>query len=152
MFRLFIGCLALIGLVTLLVVGGCFGLVAFGVKKALTLPERAHKERIRDAHSELLADLRQRLAKPDGLRGLQRRPELLAIRLHNDANPDADIDLLTGKPLTWRSHQIINGGGVATIGANGSELACLVYILDLPPHSYWIYIADSAKPMPAVER
>lgn len=35
MLRLLIGCLALVGLATLLIIGGCVGLIAFGVKKGM---------------------------------------------------------------------------------------------------------------------
>lgn len=151
MFRLFIGCLAVVGLVTLLIIGGCVGLIAFGVKKGMEIPERARAQRIEAAHGALLAELRQRLGRPDGLAGMRRPANLVAIRVRTGADDDKEVDLLGMRPLPWRWHSMVNGGGLGVVEVGGRELTCLIYALRQGAQEYWIYILDQ-PPAQQVER
>jgi len=152
MFRLLIGCLAIVGLLTVLVVGGCVGLIAFGVKKGIEVPAHARRERIEALHGALLADLRGRLGRPDGLAGLRRPPALVAIRVRSGTDADKDVDLLAMRPLGWQGHTLLNGSGIGAVEAGGRRIDCLVYEMEVRGQAYWVYLADMPAPVRTVER
>ena len=146
--KLTFGCFALIGVVIVVLALAAVGLFALGVHHMFDLPERASVAAIDRAHGQLLAEVRRRLADPASLRGWRDAPrELVAVRHVVNASAEAaDPDLLSGAPLGWASHTLLNRAGVATIDQTGGPRPCLLYELDQGGQTYWLYLADPGPP------
>ncbi len=144
--KLSIGCLAVVGLVVVVLVLAVIGLFAFGVHHMFDLPERATAPVIEREHGSLLAEVRKRLADPAALRRWDAPTNLVAIRQVGDAAAATDHDLLTGSARGWAAHTLFNGAGVATIDQAGGPRPCLLYELKQDGQIWWIYLADVGPP------
>lgn len=146
--RLSIGCFAVIGLIVVALVVGAVLLLGVGIAQAVDLPERAGAERLAAAYADRIAQVRTRLEAGD-LRDWKPPAGLIAVRERRGRTDDgADRDLLSGAPLAWSSHTMLNGGSVATIDRAGGPQACLIYELRLGSRICWLYFADPG-PVPA---
>jgi hypothetical protein len=146
--KLTFGCFALIGLVVVVLVLALVGLFALGVHHMFDLPERASVAAIDRTHGPLLTEVRKRLADPAGLRGWRDAPkELVAVRhVVGTSGEKSDPDLLSGAPLGWASHTMLNKAGVATIDQAGGPRPCLLYEIEQGGKTYWLYLADPGPP------
>lgn len=119
--RVVIGCLALIGLVAVLLVGGCIGLIGIGVASAVQdIPSYATREELERRHAADLAHIRDALGRGSfaGLAG-QVSDEVLAI--YRDR-----AEVLKRHDISGRSHTVFNGGGVGSLRIQGMAHACEV--------------------------
>jgi hypothetical protein len=144
--KLSIGCLAVVGLVVVVLVLAVMGLFAFGVHHMFDLPERATTAAIEREHAPLLAEVRKRMADPSALRRWDAPKDLVAIRQVGDAAAATDHDLLTGSARGWASHTLLNGAGVATIDQAGGPRPCLLYELKHDGTVWWVYLVDGGPP------
>lgn len=152
--KLTVGCLAAIGIVTVVLVLAVIGFFALGVHHMFDLPERAAASAIEQAHAPLLGELRRRLDDPSGLRSWTPPPGLVAVRHLRRGDAGAgDPDLLTGTPRQWASHTLLNRGGVATIDRpDAPPQTCLLYELPHGGQTYWVYLADDGPRSEGPER
>lgn len=153
--RMVIGCLAVIGLVALLVIGGCAGLIGFGVAQAMKpLPTYATKADIGRRHGEDLRLISEALAQGN-LASVEPRlsPAVLAI-IRQDTQEHSDTqDVLRRHPISSQSWRVINGGGVGTLTSKERTLDCEVISVDDPRSqgdSYLVFFLD--RQAGAVER
>jgi hypothetical protein len=104
--RVLIGCLAVVGLVVVLLVAGCVGLIGFGVASAMQeIPPYATREEISRQHAKDLSTIDAAISAgnlatlPNSL-----SPEVLAIY-------QGDDEVLGRYRITSKSYALMNGAG-----------------------------------------
>ena len=135
--KLSAGCLALVGLAVLLVVGSCTGLIAWGIFHGIGLPERATRTRIESDHRGVIAEVRRQLDSGTDASRWRAPAGLVAVRERTGAE-DSERNLLSGGVPRWGSHSLINEAGVGTVDGRES----LIYVVHCNGREYWAYIAD----------
>lgn len=149
--RVVIGCLAAIGLVVVLLVAGCAGLVGIAFTLADDIPPYATREAIQRRHAGDLALIQAAIDTRD-YSHLQERLSPAVLAIYRD-----DAELLRRHALSGKSYTIVNGGGVGTLTAKGRTVACEVTTLetaDAPLDDYVVFFVDRQRGAgePQVER
>src|SRR5688572_5798687 len=107
--RVVIGCLAAIGLVVLLLVGGCFGLIGVGIYSSVkSIPPYATREEISRQHAADLALIAKAIETRDFSRlDRQVSTNVLAVYHDNDKGFD-DEEVLRRHPISDKSFSTMN--------------------------------------------
>lgn len=152
--RVVIGCLAVIGLVVVLLVAGCFGLVGVGLYSSVkSIPPYATREEISRQHAADLAVIAKAIETRD-FSGLAQRLSANVLAVYRDhESGHEDEELLRRHPVTMKSFTTMNQAGAGSLTANGRTVACVVLQLDAPPgrdEDYTVFILDQQAQ--AVER
>jgi hypothetical protein len=141
--RVIIGCLAAIGLVAVLVVAGCVGLIGLGIASAAkAVPPYATREGIGRRHASDLAHIDEAVARRS-FTGLADRLSTEAMAVYV-----GDEEVLARHRITGRSHTMINGGGVGTLTADGTTHACVVVAREgaAPGGGVLVFFRDRQQP------
>lgn len=143
--RVVIGCLAVIGLVVVLLVAGCFGLVGVGFYTAMkSIPPYATREEISRRHGDDLALIAKAIETRD-FTGLAGRVSANVLAVYRDREVGDDEELLGRHPITSKSYSTVNHAGAGSLTANGRTVPCLVILLDAPAgrdEDYKVFILD----------
>ena len=134
-----------VGLLTLLVVGGCVGLISFGVAQVMKpLPSYATKSEISRRHAADLRLIQTALAEGN-LKAAEKSlsPEVMAVfrERRQPAQTERAVeqqdtqDVLGRHAFTGHSWRVANGGGVGTLTVQGQTIACEVISVDDPSAS-----------------
>lgn len=119
--RVVVGCLAVAGVVVLLLVAGCVGLIGFGFATAVQEipPHATHAETSR-RHAADLALINDAISR--------QRYDGLAATLSDDvlALYRDDDEVLQRQQISGKSFWMMNGGGVGTLTVDGRQRACVV--------------------------
>lgn len=144
--RVVIGCLAAIGVVAVLLVAGCFGLIGVGIYSSVkSIPPYATREEISRRHGADLALIARMIEQRDfsTLRD-QLSADVLAIFRDHEAGHD-DEELLRRHPITGKSFATMNQAGAGSLTANGRTVACVVILLNAPhgrDEDYTVFFVD----------
>ena len=135
--RFVIGCLAAVGLLVILAVAGCFGLVGFGIFHAAHKPAYAEKDAIEKDYREDLAKITTVAssgAPAFGKAGLS--AAILAVY-------DEDKDLLGRYRGAAKNYSIFNGSGTGSLEQDGVATRAIIYEIELHERTYKVFIADN---------
>jgi hypothetical protein len=144
--RVVIGCLAAIGLVVVLLVAGCFGLLGVGIYRSVkSIPPYATHEEISRRHAADLALIAKAIETRDFSNLAQGiSANVLAVYRDRDGGHE-DEELLQRHPVAGRSFTILDRAGAGSLTANGRTLACVVILLHAPSgrnEDYTVFILD----------
>ena len=120
--RVVVGCLAVIGVVVLLLVAGCVGLIGFGVATAVQdIPPYATQAETSRRHAADLALINEAISRQryDGLAAAL-SDDVLALYRDED-------EVLQRQQFSGKSFWMMNGGGIGTLTVNGRSSDCVVY-------------------------
>ncbi len=135
--RTLIGCLAIIGLLVVLTVGGCCALMAYGVWSLPGLPAGATKEAIERRHADTLQEVAACIRKQD-CKSLQGNRAVVAVYRSEDLEHTAVY--LSDPTLTKGGHHLQNGAGVATMRSAKQEIECVAYELTVADEDYLVFL------------
>jgi hypothetical protein len=147
--RVVIGCLAVIGLVVVLMVGGCFGLIGVGIYSSVkSIPPYATREEISRRHAADLALIAKAIETRD-FSQLNRQVSDNVLAIYHDKDDKAlgfdDEEVLRRHSISDKSFTTMNHAGVGSLTANGRTVACVVLILNAPQgrdDDYTVFILD----------
>ena len=131
-----IGCLAIIGILTVLVIGGCFGLIGYGIASLPKIPDYVNRNEIESNYSSDLSAIRK---------GIQNNNEdkiKTTVSAEICAIYKGDKDILGKYKIISRSHHVINNVGVGKLDNGSKEIDCMVYEIQINDSSYDIFIYD----------
>ncbi len=114
--RVLIGCLAAVGLVVVLLVAGCVGLIGFGVASAMQeIPPYATRAEITRQHAKDLSTISAAISAGN-LATLKSSlsPDVLAIYHEDD-------EVLGRYRITSKSYALMNGAGSGTLAGHESD-------------------------------
>jgi hypothetical protein len=134
------GCLALVGLIVILAIGGCLGLLGYGIASIPKIPDYATRIAIENLYAKDLKIIDQ------GIRS--RRIEALSSEVSSDivAIYTKDKDVLGKFHITSQSLHTSNGIGVGTLQSNTANFQCIIYQLKNGDDTYDIFIVDHGPP------
>jgi hypothetical protein len=133
--KIIIGCLAVIGLLVVLMVGGCLGLAGLAMSSLPAIPPYATSANIESAFKNDLAIIKQYLEKNDATLLSQLSTDAYALYLD-------DEELLKRHPIKGKSHYMHNDAGVGTVRIDGRTVSCLTYELSKGEDDYVVYFLD----------
>ena len=104
-----IGCLALIGLMVLLSVGGCIALIGYGISSLPDIPKYANAEQITTKYQKELNLIKDKISS-NKISELDKQlpQEIYAIY-------KADEELLKRHEMNGKSHLLVNHAGVGIL-------------------------------------
>jgi hypothetical protein len=135
-----IGCLALVGLVIILAVGGCLGMIGYGIAAIPKIPDYVSRIAIEKQYAKDLKLIDQgiRSGKLDAL-AKEVSSDIVAIYMDHK-------DVLKKVKFTSDSYHISNGIGVGELQANTENFQCVVYEMTNGDATYAIFIVDHGPP------
>lgn len=146
--RIVIGCLALVGLVVVLAIGGCFA-VAFMVAKAMpSIPDGLTRSAVEQRYPDSLTLVRRSIGRQQPA-ALQDDPRVLAV-YRTDDNRTSDF-YLRDPTMGKAGHSLWNGAGIALMKAGQHEATCVAYELTVGGEEYLVVLRDDAGLIPPVE-
>ncbi|MBA3938567.1 MAG: hypothetical protein H0X38_14000 [Planctomycetes bacterium] len=134
--RYVVGCLAAVGLLVILAVAGCMGLIGFGLFHAAHKPAYAEKQAIEKDYQEDLAKITTALSS--GTHDVTKAglsTDILAIY-------DGDDDLLGASKGATKNYAIFNGSGTGTLERSGTSIPAIIYESTIQDKVYKVFIAD----------
>jgi hypothetical protein len=138
--RYIIGCLAILGLVILLMVGSCFGLIGYGIASMPAIPAYATRASIEKRYGGDLHAI-------DNALGSGKESSLNAslssdiIAIYSDGK-----DVLNRYRITSESYRLSNGVGIGTLQSNAKTFECVVYAMKFGDSKCRVFIIDHNKP------
>jgi hypothetical protein len=133
--KIIIGCLAVIGLLAVLTVGGCLGLVGLVFSSMPTIPPYATTEKIEQAYKKDLAIIEQYLDKKDATLLSQLSTDVYALY-------DDDDELLKRHEINEKSFIIFNGAGNGKLTIGRQKIICMTYSMKSGERNYQVFIFD----------
>src|SRR5580658_6584516 len=123
MMKYLFGCLALVGLIIILAIGGCLGLLGYGIASIPKIPDYATRIAIENQYAKDLKII------DHGIRN--GRIEALSNEVSSDivAIYTNDKDVLKRHKITSESYHTSNGVGVGTLQSNTANFQCIIYQL-----------------------
>lgn len=138
--RYLIGCLAIIGLIVILTVGGCFGVIAYGLSSLPEIPPGLTKEAVERRYGDTIELVRVSIAQ-ERLSALRKNREVIAVyRTMGTATNDI---YLCDPALHKTSHYLRNGAGIATMTSATIEARCIAYDLKVGTDEYLVILPDA---------
>ena len=133
--KIIVGCLAVIGLLVVLLIGGCLGLGYVAIKSLPEIPPYADRPQIERAFSADLKIIEQYLEKGDATLLSQLSSDVYA--LYDDKD-----ELLKRHDIDSKSHYLSNRAGVGTLRINGQTIHCVTYEVSKGSDDYVVYFLD----------
>jgi hypothetical protein len=134
------GCLALVGLIVILAIGGCLGLLGYGIASIPKIPDYATRIAIEKQYSKDL-NIIDRAIKDGKIEALSKEvsSDIVAICTN-------DKDVLKKVTITSKSLHTSNGIGVGTLQSNTENFQCIIYEMKNGNDAYEIFIVDHGPP------
>lgn len=146
--RFVIGCLALVGLVVVLAIGGCFAVAVMVVKSMPSIPDGLTRSAVEQRYPDSLTLVRRSIERQQ-MAALQDDPRVLAVYRTND---DKTTDVYLHDPtMSKTGHSLWNGVGIALMKAGPHEATCVAYDLTVGGVSYLVVLRDDTGLIPPVE-
>ena len=146
--RFVIGCLALVGLVVILAVGGCFAVAVMVVKSMPSIPEGLTKSAVEQRYQDSLTLVRRSIER-EQMSSLREDPRVLAVYR---TSSDKEVDLYLREPSMKKTgHSLWNGAGIAEMTAGPHESICVAYDLKNGGRVYLVVLRNDAGLIPPVE-
>lgn len=146
--RVVIGCLALVGLLVVLAVGGCFAVAVMVAKSMPSIPDGLTKSAVEQHYQDSLTQVRRSIERQQ-VAALQDDPRVLAVYR---TNGDKTTDLYLRDPTMRKTgHSLWNGAGIALMKSGPHESTCVAYDLTVGGVQYLVVLRDDAGLIPPVE-
>ena len=133
--KIIIGCLAVIGLLVVLMVGGCLGLAGLAISSMPTIPPYATTANIESTFKNDLVIIKQYLDKNDATLLIQLSTDVYALYLD-------DEELLKRHRMKGKSHYMFNDAGTGTLSIDGQTVSCVTYKMSKGEDDYIVYFLD----------
>jgi flagellar biosynthesis component FlhA len=133
-----IGCLAGVGLVVILFMAGCMGLIGFGLASIPKKPPYANVDIIEKEYESDLQKIRINVEANTASLNSSLSKEVIAIY-------DEDKEILGRIKAKDKSYFISNGSGTGTVDVNGTNVNCVVYEVKINAKAYRVFIIDRRK-------
>jgi hypothetical protein len=138
-----IGCLALIGLSIILVIGGCLGLIGVGFAALPKTPSYVTRDYIEKTYAGDLKAIDHALSGGTiAALANQVSDDVIAIFDHGS-------DVLKKHMVRSKSFHEVNGIGYGSIDTNTRTVTCIVYEMSNGAARYDVFLADRAASPPA---
>ena len=143
--RFVIGCLAVVGLLVILAVGGCFGAIVYSFSSLPTIPPGLTSSAVEQRYSASLALVRRAIAD-ERMLALKDDPLVLAV-YRTTSGKTADLHL-RDPTMTKTAHTLRNGAGIALMKAGVHEAAGVAYDLKVGDHDHLVVLLDDGGLIP----
>jgi hypothetical protein len=132
------GCLAIVGLGTILFFAGCFAFIGLCVASHSKIPAYATKDNIEHSYKSDLSTIYKLLsAKSIDFKGKLSK-DIIAIYWN-------DTEIYKKYKMKSQSYEISNGGGSGTLTIGAATYKCLVYEMEIDKNDYKVFIIDNHK-------
>jgi hypothetical protein len=135
--RWIVGCLAMIGLAVLLLVGGCIGLVGYGIASIPALPPHATPEAISRRYHADIAVITAAIARGDPIPPLTHRLSSAVAAIQHQDGEFLGRHQIVGSS-SWRS----NRAGTGSLTTTGGILRCVVLEMPASAGDYLVFFID----------
>ena len=143
--RFVIGCLALIGLLVVLAIGGCFGAIVYSFSSLPAIPPGLTSSAVEQRYAASLALVRRAIAD-ERMVALKDDPRVLAVYRTTSGKTE---DLYLRDPtMTKTAHTLRNGAGIAVMKAGTHEALCVAVDLTVGNHDHMVVLLDDGALIP----
>lgn len=143
--RFVIGCLALVGLLVVLAVGGCFGAIVYSFSSLPAIPPGLTSSAVEQRYAASLALVRRGITD-ERMAALKDDQRVLAV-YRTTSGKTADF-YLRDPTMTKTAHTLRNGAGIAVMKTGPYEALCVAVDLTVGDHDYLVVLLDDGGLIP----
>ena len=134
--KIIIGCLAIIGIITLLMIGGCFGLIGYGIATFPKIPDYVNRQDVEKRYGNDLKII-QNAVNSNNWENIHSRvsKDVYAVVVN-------DTEKLERYKIDSHSRYLINKVGIGELTSGGRSVQCIVYETKEGNKEYYVYIYD----------